>query len=165
MGMLATWMKALALQDAFEKIGRAPRVMTAIEMREEAEPYIRRGATRNLEKGRVVIFGAETGNPFFSTDTAAALRAIEVEAEVILKATKVDGVYEQDPVLNPEAKKYDDLKFIEVLNKRLKVMDSTATSLCMENQIPIIVFNLNETGNIKRIVLGEKIGTFVKGDD
>ena len=131
-------------------------------MREVAEPYIRRRAIRHLEKGRVVIFGAGTGNPFFSTDTAAALRAIEVEAEIILKATKVDGVYEQDPMLNPEAKKYDDLKFIEVLNKRLKVMDSTATSLCMDNKIPIIVFNLNEVGNIKRIVMGEKIGTFVK---
>jgi len=165
MGMLATVMNALALQDAFEKIGMATRVLTAIEMREVAEPYIRRRAIRHLEKGRVVIFGAGTGNPFFSTDTAAALRAIEVEAEVILKATKVDGVYEQDPLLNPEAKKYDDLKFIEVLNKRLKVMDSTATSLCMDNQIPIIVFNLNETGNIKRIVMGERVGTFVKGDD
>lgn len=165
MGMLATVMNALALQDAFEKIGMATRVLTAIEMREVAEPYIRRRAIRHLEKGRVVIFGAGTGNPFFSTDTAAALRAIEVEAEIILKATKVDGVYEQDPNVNPEAKKYDDLKFIEVLNKRLKVMDSTATSLCMDNKIPIIVFNLNEVGNIKRIVMGEKIGTFVKGDD
>ncbi|NLY91020.1 MAG: UMP kinase [Firmicutes bacterium] len=165
MGMLATVMNALALQDAFEKIGMATRVLTAIEMREVAEPYIRRRAIRLLEKGRVVIFGAGTGNPFFSTDTAAALRAIEVEAEIILKATKVDGVYEQDPNVNPEAKKYDDLKFIEVLNKRLKVMDSTATSLCMDNKIPIIVFNLNEVGNIKRIVMGEKIGTFVKGDD
>jgi len=165
MGMLATVMNALALQDAFEKIGMATRVLTAIEMREVAEPYIRRRAIRHLEKGRVVIFGAGTGNPFFSTDTAAALRAIEVEAEIILKATKVDGVYEQDPVVNPNAKKYDDLKFIEVLNKRLKVMDSTATSLCMDNKIPIIVFNLNKVGNIKRIVIGEKIGTFVKGDD
>lgn len=165
MGMLATVMNALALQDAFEKIGMATRVLTAIEMREVAETYIRRRAIRHLEKGRVVIFGAGTGNPFFSTDTAAALRAIEVEAEVVLKATKVDGVYEQDPVLNPDAKKFDDLKFIEILNKRLRVMDSTATSLCMDNKIPIIVFNLNEVGNIKRIVMGEKIGTFVKGDD
>ena len=165
MGMLATVMNALALQDAFEKIGLATRVLTAIEMREVAETYIRRRAIRHLEKGRVVIFGAGTGNPFFSTDTAAALRAIEVEAEVVLKATKVDGVYEQDPVLNPDAKKYDDLKFIEILNKRLRVMDSTATSLCMDNKIPIVVFNLNEVGNIKRIVMGEKIGTFVKGDD
>jgi len=163
--MLATVMNALALQDAFEKIGLATRVLTAIEMREVAETYIRRRAIRHLEKGRVVIFGAGTGNPFFSTDTAAALRAIEVEAEVVLKATKVDGVYEQDPVLNPDAKKYDDLKFIEILNKRLRVMDSTATSLCMDNKIPIVVFNLNEVGNIKRIVMGEKIGTFVKGDD
>ena len=165
MGMLATVMNALALQDAFEKIGLATRVLTAIEMREVAETYIRRRAIRHLEKGRVVIFGAGTGNPFFSTDTAAALRAIEVEAEVVLKATKVDGVYEQDPVLNPDAKKFDNLKFIEILNKRLRVMDSTATSLCMDNKIPIIVFNLNEVGNIKRIVMGEKIGTFVKGDD
>lgn len=165
MGMLATVMNALALQDAFEKIGMETRVLTAIEMREVAEPYIRRRAIRHLEKGRVVIFGAGTGNPFFSTDTAAALRAIEVEAEVILKATKVDGVYEQDPMINPDAKKFDDLKFIEILNKRLRVMDSTATSLCMDNKIPIVVFNLNEVGNIRRIVLGEKIGTFVKGDD
>ena len=158
-------MNALALQDSFETIGMATRVLTAIEMREVAEPYIRRRAIRHLEKGRVVIFGAGTGNPFFSTDTAAALRAIEVEAEIILKATKVDGVYEQDPALNPEAKKFDDLKFIEILNKRLKVMDSTATSLCMDNKIPIVVFNLNEVGNIRRIVMGEKIGTFVQGDD
>ncbi len=165
MGMLATVMNALALQDSFETIGMATRVLTAIEMREVAEPYIRRRAIRHLEKGRVVIFGAGTGNPFFSTDTAAALRAIEVDAEIILKATKVDGVYEQDPVLNPDAKKFDDLKFIEILNKRLKVMDSTATSLCMDNKIPIVVFNLNEVGNIKRIIMGEKIGTFVKGDD
>lgn len=165
MGMLATVMNALALQDSFETIGMATRVLTAIEMREVAEPYIRRRAIRHLEKGRVVIFGAGTGNPFFSTDTAAALRAIEVEAEIILKATKVDGVYEQDPVLNPDAKKFDDLKFIEILNKRLKVMDSTATSLCMDNKIPIVVFNLNEVGNIRRIVMGEKIGTFVQGDD
>jgi uridylate kinase len=165
MGMLATVMNALALQDSFETIGMATRVLTAIEMREVAEPYIRRRAIRHLEKGRVVIFGAGTGNPFFSTDTAAALRAIEVEAEIILKATKVDGVYEQDPALNPEAKKFDDLKFIEILNKRLKVMDSTATSLCMDNKIPIVVFNLNEVGNIRRIVMGEKIGTFVQGDD
>ncbi|NLW59971.1 MAG: UMP kinase [Firmicutes bacterium] len=165
MGMLATVMNALALQDAFEKIGLDTRVLTAIEMREVAETYIRRRAIRHLEKGRVVIFGAGTGNPFFSTDTAAALRAIEVEAEIVLKATKVDGVYEQDPVLNPDAKKFDDLNFIEILNKRLRVMDSTATSLCMDNKIPIIVFNLNEVGNIRRIVMGEKIGTFVKGDD
>ncbi len=164
-GMLSTVMNALVLQDAFEKIGMETRVLTAIEMREVAEPYIRRRAIRHLEKGRVVIFGAGTGNPFFSTDTAAALRAIEVEAEIILKATKVDGVYEKDPVLDPQAKKFDDLKFIEVLNKRLGVMDSTATSLCMDNNIPIVVFNLNEFGNIKRIVMGEKIGTLVKEDD
>ncbi|HBG16876.1 MAG TPA: UMP kinase [Firmicutes bacterium] len=165
MGMLATVMNALSLQDAFEKMEMETRVLTAIEMREVAEPYIRRRAIRHLERGRVVIFGAGTGNPFFSTDTAAALRAIEVDAEIILKATKVDGVYEQDPILNPEAKKFDDLKFIEILNKRLSVMDSTATSLCMDNRIPIVVFNLNEFGNIKRIVMGEKIGTFVRGDD
>ena len=165
MGMLATVMNALSLQDAFEKMEMETRVLTAIEMREVAEPYIRRRAIRHLERGRVVIFGAGTGNPFFSTDTAAALRAIEVDAELILKATKVDGVYEQDPILNPEAKKFDDLKFIEILNKRLSVMDSTATSLCMDNRIPIVVFNLNEFGNIKRIVMGEKIGTFVRGDD
>lgn len=164
-GMLSTVMNALVLQDAFEKMGMETRVLTAIEMREVAEPYIRRRAIRHLEKGRVVIFGAGTGNPFFSTDTAAALRAIEVDAEIILKATKVDGVYEKDPVLNPLAKKFDDLKFIEVLNKRLGVMDSTATSLCMDNNIPIVVFNLNEFGNIKRIVMGEKIGTIVKEDD
>jgi uridylate kinase len=164
-GMLSTVMNALVLQDAFEKIGIETRVLTAIEMREVAEPYIRRRAIRHLEKGRVVIFGAGTGNPFFSTDTAAALRAIEVDAEIILKATKVDGVYETDPVLDPQAKKFDDLRFIEVLNKRLGVMDSTATSLCMDNNIPIVVFNLNEFGNIKRIVMGEKIGTLVKEDD
>lgn len=164
-GMLATVMNSLALQDSFEKMGMETRVLTAIEMREVAEPYIRRRAIRHLEKGRVVIFGAGTGNPFFTTDTAAALRAIEVEAEVFLKATKVDGVYETDPQLNPEAKKFDNLKFIEILNRRLKVMDSTATSLCMDNKIPIVVFNLNEFGNIKRIVMGEKIGTFVRGDD
>jgi uridylate kinase len=164
-GMLATVMNSLALQDSFEKMGMETRVLTAIEMREVAEPYIRRRAIRHLEKGRVVIFGAGTGNPFFTTDTAAALRAIEVEAEVFLKATKVDGVYETDPQLDPEAKKFDNLKFIEILNRRLKVMDSTATSLCMDNKIPIVVFNLNEFGNIKRIVMGEKIGTFVRGDD
>ncbi|NLW56731.1 MAG: UMP kinase [Firmicutes bacterium] len=164
-GMLSTVMNALVLQDAFEKMGMETRVLTAIEMREVAEPYIRRRAIRHLEKGRVVIFGAGTGNPFFSTDTAAALRAIEVEAEIILKATKVDGVYDSDPVLDPQAKKFDDLRFIEVLNKRLGVMDSTATSLCMDNNIPIVVFNLNEFGNIKRIVMGEKIGTIVKEDD
>ncbi len=164
-GMLATVMNSLALQDSFEKMGMETRVLTAIEMREVAEPYIRRRAIRHLEKGRVVIFGAGTGNPFFTTDTAAALRAIEVEAEIFLKATKVDGVYETDPKIDPEAKKFDNLKFIEILNKRLKVMDSTATSLCMDNHIPIVVFNLNEFGNIKRIVMGEKIGTFVRGDD
>jgi uridylate kinase len=165
MGMLATVINALALQDSFENLGMETRVQTAIEMREIAEPYIRRRAIRHLEKGRVVIFAAGTGNPFFSTDTAAALRAIELEAEIILMAKKVDGVYDADPKKDPQAKKFDDLQFIEILNKRLSVMDSTATSLCMDNHIPIVVFNLNETGNIKRVVMGEKIGTFVRGDD
>ena len=164
MGMLATVINALALQDAFEKVGLETRVQTAIEMREIAEPYIRRRAIRHLEKNRVVIFAAGTGNPFFSTDTAAALRAAEVDAEVILMAKKVDGVYDADPRKDPLAKKFDDLNFMEVLNRRLNVMDSTATSLCMDNQIPIIVFNIQEPGNIKRIVSGEKIGTFVRGD-
>lgn len=164
MGMLATVINALALQDAFGKVGLETRVQTAIEMREIAEPYIRRRAIRHLEKNRVVIFAAGTGNPFFSTDTTAALRAAEVDAEVILMAKKVDGVYDADPRKDPLAKKFDDLNFMEVLNRRLNVMDSTATSLCMDNQIPIIVFNILESGNIKRIVSGEKIGTFVRGD-
>ncbi|TCL69420.1 uridylate kinase [Hydrogenispora ethanolica] len=165
MGMLATVINSLALQDGFERLGIATRVQTAIEMRQIAEPYIRRRAIRHLEKGRVVIFAAGTGNPYFSTDTAAALRAAEIEAEIILMAKKVDGVYSADPKIDPMAVRFEDLKFMEVLQQRLRVMDSTATSLCMDNQIPIVVFNLNEVGNIRRIVMGEKIGTFVRGED
>ncbi len=164
MGMMATVMNSLALQDALEKLDVDTRVLTAIEMREVAEPYIRRRAIRHLEKGRVVIFGAGTGNPYFSTDTTAALRAAEIEAEVILMAKQVDGVYDSDPVKNPEAQRYDELSYIEVLNRGLGVMDSTATSLCMDNMIPIIVFNLNRSGNIKRVVMGENIGTYVGGE-
>ncbi|NLU09613.1 MAG: UMP kinase [Tepidanaerobacter acetatoxydans] len=163
MGMLATVINALALQDVLENRGVQTRVQTAIEMREVAEPYIRRRAIRHLEKGRVVIFAAGTGNPFFSTDTTAALRAAEIEAEVILLAKKVDGVYDSDPMLNAEAQKYDSLDYIDVLNKGLGVMDSTATSLCMDNNIPIIVFGINTPGNIKRVILGENIGTLVRG--
>lgn len=162
MGMLATVINALALQDALESIGILTRVQTAVEMRQIAEPYIRRKAVRHLEKGRVVIFAAGTGNPYFTTDTTAALRAAEIEAEVILLAKKVDGVYDSDPNLNPHAKKFHELSYISVLNQGLGVMDSTATSLCMDNKIPIIVFGLNEPENIKKVVLGEKIGTFVK---
>lgn len=164
MGMLATIINALALQDALEKRNVPTRVQTAIEMRQIAEPYIRRRAIRHLEKGRVVIFAGGTGNPFFSTDTAAALRAAEIDAEVILLAKRVDGVYDSDPEKNPDAKKFTDLKYIEVLNKGLGVMDSTATSLCMDNKIPLIVFGINVKGNIKRVVMGDKIGTFVKGE-
>lgn len=164
MGMLATVMNSLALQDALEQQGVHTRVQTAIEMRQIAEPYIRRRAIRHLEKKRVVIFAAGTGNPYFSTDTAAALRAAEIEAEVILMAKRVDGVYDSDPVKNPDAKRFNDLGYIEVLNKGLGVMDATATSLCMDNSIPLIVFNLNEKGNILKVVLGEKIGTFVGRD-
>ncbi len=161
MGMLATVMNALALQDALENYGVDTRVQTAIEMRQVAEPYIRRKAIRHLEKGRVVIFASGTGNPYFSTDTAAALRAAEIEAEVILMAKKVDGVFDSDPVSNPDAKMYDQLSFNEVLTKRLGVMDSTAASLCMDNHIPIVVFNLNQEGNIFKVITGEKIGTYV----
>ena len=161
MGMLATVINALALQDVLDSHGVDTRVMSAIEMREVAEPYIKRRAIRHLEKGRVVIFAAGTGNPFFSTDTTAALRAAEIEAEAILMAKKVDGVYDSDPKLNPNAKRFDELTFLEVLNKGLKVMDSTAISLCMDNNIPIQVFNINENGNMMKAVLGEKIGTFV----
>ena len=161
MGMLATVINALALQDVLEKHGVDTRVMSAIEMREVAEPYIKRRASRHLEKGRVVIFAAGTGNPFFSTDTTAALRAAEIEAEAILMAKKVDGVYDSDPKLNPDAKRFEKLTFLEVLNKGLKVMDSTAISLCMDNNIPIQVFNINERGNMMKAVLGEKIGTYV----
>ena len=161
MGMLATVMNALALQDALENYEVDTRVQTAIEMRQVAEPYIRRKAIRHLEKGRVVIFASGTGNPYFSTDTAAALRAAEIEAEIILMAKKVDGVFDSDPVVNPEAKMYDQLSYNEVLTKRLGVMDSTAASLCMDNHIPIVVFNLNQEGNIFKVITGEKIGTYV----
>lgn len=161
MGMLATVINSLALQDALERIGVPTRVMSAIEMRQVAEPYIRRRAIRHLEKGRVVIFAGGTGNPYFTTDTTASLRAMEIGAEVILKATKVEGVYDRDPMKYKEAKMYGELTYIEVLNKDLKVMDSTAISLCMDNQLPIIVFNIMEKGNIKRVLCGEGIGTLV----
>jgi len=163
MGMLATVINGLALQDALEKAGIHTRVQTAIEMREVAEPYIRRRAIRHLEKGRVVIFVAGTGNPYFTTDTTASLRAMEIGAEVILKATKVDGVYDADPLLHKGAKKYDELTYLEVLKKQIKVMDATAISLSMDHQIPIVVFNLKKRGNVKKVVLGEKVGTKVKG--
>jgi uridylate kinase len=163
MGMLATVINSLALQDRLEKINVLTRVMSAIEINRVAEPYIRRRAVRHLEKGRVVIFAAGTGNPFFTTDTAAALRAMEVRAQVILKATKVDGVYDKDPMLDKKAKKFKQLSYIEVLNRGLKIMDATAISLCMDNQLPIIVFNLTQKGNIKRVVLGQKIGTIIRG--
>jgi uridylate kinase len=163
MGMLATVLNGLALQDALEKMDVQTRVQTAIEMREIAEPYIRRKAIGHLEKGRVVIFVAGTGNPFFTTDTTASLRAMEIGAEVILKATKVDGIYDVDPVLNKGARKYEELTYLDVLKKQIKVMDATAISLCMDHQIPIIVFSLKERGNIERAVLGEKVGTEVRG--
>ncbi len=164
MGMLATVMNSLALQDALEQIGVPTRVQTSIAMQQIAEPYIRRRAIRHLEKGRVVIFAAGTGNPFFSTDTTAALRAAEIEAEVILMAkNKVNGVYSADPFKDATAEKYDTLTYMEVLNKNLGVMDSTASSLCMDNNIPLIVFSITESGNIKRVILGERIGTIVKG--
>ncbi|NLJ84621.1 MAG: UMP kinase [Halanaerobiaceae bacterium] len=162
MGMLATVINAMALQDAIEKLGLESRVQSAIEMRQVAEPYIRRRAIRHLEKGRVVIFAAGTGNPFFSTDTAAALRAAEISADAILMAKNVDGVYDSDPVINPDARMYDELTYFEVLNKSLKVMDSTAVSLCMDNHIPLVVFAVKEPGNILKAVTGEKIGTTVK---
>jgi len=163
MGMLATVLNGLALQDALEKIGVYTRVQTAIEMREVAEPYIRRRAIRHLEKGRVVIFAAGTGNPFFTTDTTASLRAMEIGADVILKATKVDGIYEADPMIDKKARKFEELTYFDVLKKQLKVMDATAISLCMDHGIPLIVFNLKKKGNIKRTVLGEKVGTRVRG--
>jgi len=162
-GMLATVMNGLALQDALERLKIDTRVQTAIEMREVAEPFIRRRAIRHLEKGRVVIFVGGTGNPYFSTDTAAALRAMEVKCEVVFKATKVDGVYTADPLLDPSAKKFDELSYIEVLNRQLKVMDSTAISLCMDNLFPIVVFNLHEPGILRQLVFGEKVGTIVRG--
>lgn len=164
MGMLATVLNALALQNSLEKEGIATRVLSAIEMKELAEPYIRRRAVRHLEKQRVVIFAAGTGNPYFTTDTAAALRAMEIGAEVILKATKVDGVYSADPVKDKGAVKYDELTYIEVLQKRLKVMDATAISLCMDNSLPIIVFSLKTPGNIMKAVSGRKVGTIVRGN-
>lgn len=163
MGMLATVLNALALQNILENKGVVTRVQSAIEMRELAEPYIRRRAVRHLEKNRVVIFAAGTGNPYFTTDTAAALRAMEIGAEVIMKATRVDGVYSADPLKEPSAVKYDRLSYIEVLQKNLRVMDATAISLCMDNDLPIVVFNLTASGNITRIVSGEKIGTLVTG--
>jgi uridylate kinase len=162
-GMLATVMNALALQDALERAGVQTRVMTAIGMNEVAEPYIRRRAVRHLEKGRVVILAAGTGNPYFTTDTAAALRAVEIGAEVILKATKVDGVYDSDPVSNPGATRYERLTYSQVLAQRLGVLDSTAVSLCMENDTPIIVFNLNEPESITRVAAGEPVGTLITG--
>lgn len=164
MGMLATVINSLALQSSLENEGVVTRVQTAIEMRQIAEPYIRRRAIRHLEKKRVVIFGAGTGNPYFSTDTTAALRAAEIEADVILLAKKVDGVYDSDPVLNPNAVKFDVLTYMDVLSKGLKVMDSTATSLCMDNNIPIRVFSLEDPNNIIEVVKGKNIGTTVKGD-
>ncbi|MEQ8236697.1 MAG: UMP kinase [Syntrophomonadaceae bacterium] len=161
MGMLATVINSLALQDALENEGMVTRVMSAIEMKEVAEPYIRRRAIRHLEKGRVVIFAAGTGNPYFSTDTTAALRSAEIEAQVILMAKKVDGVYDADPATNPEARKFEHLDYIDVIKRGLGVMDSTAASLCMDNNIPIIVFDLTAEGNILRAVMGENIGTYV----
>jgi len=163
MGMLATVINALALQNALEKIGVFTRVQSAIEMREVAEPFIRRRAIRHLEKGRVVIFAAGTGNPYFSTDTAAALRAMEIGAEAILKATKVDCIYDSDPVHNPSAKLFESLTYREVIEMGLRVMDTTAVSLCMENKLPIVVFNLLRRGNIKHAVLGSKVGSVIQG--
>lgn len=164
-GMLATVMNSLALQEALERHGVFTRVMSAIEMQSVAEPYIRRRAVRHLEKGRVVIFAAGTGNPYFTTDTTAALRALEVGAQCIMKATKVDGVYDADPKTNPNAKKFDELPYIEVLNRGLQVMDSTAISLAMDNNLPILVFNMEQDGNIERALRGEAVGTMVRGDD
>lgn len=163
MGMLATMINSLAMQDALEKAGVDTRVQSAIAMQEVAEPYIRRRAIRHLEKGRVVIFGAGTGNPYFTTDTAASLRAMEIGADVILKGTKVDGVYSADPKKDPEAQKFTSLSYIDVLKKGLQVMDATAISLCMDNSLPIVVFDLTVAGNVRKVVLGEEIGTIVKG--
>ncbi len=161
MGMLATVLNALALQNALERVGVMTRVQSAIEMRQLAEGYIRRRAIRHLDKGRVVIFAGGTGNPYFSTDTAAALRAMEIGAQVIMKGTKVDGIYDADPMTHPAAKKYTEIPFMSILNQNLKVMDSTAISLCMDNKLPLIVFNLKVKGNFKRVALGEPIGTLV----
>lgn len=163
MGMLATVMNSLALQDALERNGIYTRVMSAIEMQSIAEPYIRRRAVRHIEKGRVVIFAAGTGNPYFTTDTTAALRALEIDAEIIMKATKVDGVYDSDPMTNPDAVKFDELTYIDVLNRGLKVMDTTAISLCMDNDLPIVVFNMETEGNIERALRGDSVGTIVRG--
>lgn len=160
-GMLATIMNSMALQDSLEKLGVYTRVLSAIEIQKVVEPYIRRRATRHLEKGRVIILAAGTGNPFFSTDTAAALRAVEIRADVILKATKVDGVYDSDPKKNKSAQRFEELSFMEVLSRHLKVMDSTSISLCMDNKMPIIVFDLFKRGNMQRVILGEKIGTLI----
>lgn len=163
MGMLGTVMNALALMDALERAGVVTRVMSAVEMRAVAEPYIRRRAIRHLEKGRVVILGGGTGNPYFSTDTAAALRAMEIDAEVVIKATKVDGVYESDPELDPDAQRFDHLTYIDALNRRLKVMDSTAISLCMDNNLPIVVLNMEQGDSLIRAVQGERVGTTIAG--
>ena len=165
MGMLATVLNALALQNALERVGVMTRVQSAIEMRQLAEGYIRRRAIRHLEKSRVVIFAGGTGNPYFSTDTAAVLRAMEISAQVIMKGTKVDGIYEADPVTNPSAQKYDTISFLSILNQNLKVMDSTAISLCMDNKLPLVVFNLKISGNFKRVALGEPLGTLVTTSD
>lgn len=164
MGMLATVMNSLALQDSLERHGVFTRVMSAIEMQAVAEPYIRRRAIRHIEKGRVVIFAAGTGNPYFTTDTTAALRALEIGADCIMKATKVDGVYDADPKKNPRAVKFDELAYIDVLNRGLQVMDSTAISLCMDNDLPILVFNMETEGNIERALMGEQVGTIVRGE-
>ena len=164
MGMLATVINALALQDALEQQNVVTRVVTAIEMRAVAEPFIRRRAIRHLEKGRVVIFAAGTGNPYFTTDTAAALRAMEIKAEVILKGTKVDGIYTADPMLDPQATKYATISYLQVLERQLKVMDATAISLCMDNKLPIVVFNLRQAGNVTRVILGDPIGTTVSNE-
>jgi len=164
MGMLATVMNALALQDALERAGVYTRVMSAIEMQQVAEPYIRRRAVRHMEKGRVVIFAAGTGNPYFTTDTTAALRALEIDADCVMKATRVDGVYDADPETTPGAVKFDELTYIDVLNRGLQVMDSTAISLCMDNDLPILVFNMEVEGNIVRALKGERVGTIVRGE-
>jgi uridylate kinase len=161
MGMLATIINALAIQDALEKVDVNTRVVTAIEMRAVAEPFIRRRAVRHLEKNRVVVFAAGTGNPYFTTDTAAALRAMEIRADVILKGTKVDGVYTSDPIKDPSAKKFDSISYLQVLEQGLKVMDATAISLCMDNALPIVVFNLQQHGTLRRVILGEPVGSLV----
>ena len=161
MGMLATVINALALQDALEKNGVPTRVLTAIEMRQVAEPFIRRRAVRHLEKGRVVVFAAGTGNPYFTTDTAAALRAMEIKADVILKGTKVDGIYDADPMVKTDAVRFERISYLQVLEQGLKVMDATAISLCMDNKLPIVVFNLRTAGNLRRVVMGEAVGTTV----